>query len=215
MAAAIGAALTSTPRIRQTPLRFAGSTLGTYGNRPRFAHPGGDLKQTRTNTDREGSLLAYLREVRPKVWRCQYSLPKVAGKYKRATVTITGTRAEVEGELARIERLAKIEQPKQSGRNQDGAAPRAPGEVVCRYCQRPLCRVSSSGEIVHGPMTLPVSGNRIACPKCSFPGRLVWTPLSSAEAPSPPIPITPRRAPPCYVMFGDYAAIDQELLPAS
>jgi hypothetical protein len=156
--------------------------------------------------------LAYLREVRPNVWRCQYSLPKVVGKYKRATVTLTGTRAEVEGELARIERMAKIEQPKQSGEAKDGTAPRAPGEVVCRYCHRPLCRVSSSGEIVHGPMTLPVSEGKIACPKCSFPGRLVWTSLSSAEAPSAPIPITPRREPPSYVLFGDYAAIDQDLL---
>jgi hypothetical protein len=96
--------------------------------------------------------MAYLREVRKGVWRCQYSLPKVADKYKRATVTLTGTRAEVEGELARIERMAKIEQPKQSGETKDGTAPRAA------------------------------------------------------------IPITPRREPPCYVLFGDYAAIDRELL---
>jgi hypothetical protein len=93
--------------------------------------------------------MAYLREVRKGVWRCQYSLPKVAGKYKRATVTLTGTRAEVEGQLARIERTAKIEQPKQSEETKDGTAPR---------------------------------------------------------------PITPRREPPCYVRFDDYAAIDQELL---
>lgn len=99
--------------------------------------------------------MAYLREVSPGKWFCQYSLPKVDGKYRRRTVRLTGTRAEIEGELSKIEAVVKLQQ---------------------RFDQ---------------PVQL------------------------TGKPPTPEIPLPTRsREPPSYVMFGDYAAIDRELLIA-